>query len=205
MTLTLAQGIALMKSAAAETTRNGASWHNWCARYVCAFVTGLTADGYAVGNSAETARQALAASGPLLSADGSKAVPGVIGWWSNGTTGDGHVAVYVGGGKWAMASDAVDHGGDGSVWGKAQGTISLTRYAQLKPAMKWVGFTADYVGQIFSDKKILLKVPGSAPIYRIVSAGTIHWLTPEEYAPLRDAGTPVLEVPASIIGRFKQV
>jgi hypothetical protein len=202
MTETLAKGEALMKSAIAKK-HHGATWHNQCASFVCCMISGIDSSGSGIGASADTARQALDASGPLLSSDGSAAVPGVIGWWSNGATGDGHVAVYVGGGKWAMGSDAVNDG-DGVEWGDDSGTISLARYRALKPAMVWRGFTADFVGQIFADKRILVKAAGHPEIYEVVGADTLHHLTPAEYAALKTAGVHYVEVPSGVLPRFSK-
>lgn len=153
MTLTLTAGIALMRSSTART-HHGASWHNQCGSFVCCMVSGIDSSGSGIGASRPTAREALAASGPIVSTDPAKAAAGDIGWWSNGT-GDGHVAVYVGGGLWAMGSDAVT-ASTGTVWGEDSGTITLARYNSLRPDMQWVGFTHDFVGQVFK--------PAPAPV-----------------------------------------
>lgn len=203
MTLTLAKGIAVVK---AHPRHHGISWHNQCAAFADSMVSGIDSGDSAIGPSANTAREALAASGPLLSTDPARAVPGVFGWYSNGSSGDGHVAVYLGHGQWAMGSNAV--AAAGHLWGGAgsdEGIITFSAYAQAKPAMKWVGITADYCGQIFADKHVLLKADGHPEIYQVVGAGQLHHLTPAEYAQLRRAGAAYVRTSLAVIGKFHQV
>lgn len=199
MTNTIAQLEQLMRSAG-QRTHNGGSWHNWCAAWVCRAVTGVDASGSGLGASADTARQALAKSGNagrVLSADASKAPAGAIHWWSNGSAGDGHVAVGLtaGSGSLGMASDAVTAAG--TRWGVDSGVISLARYGQQKPAMHYVGWTLDYCGA----KIKAAPAPAPAPTYVVKDDDTLgaiasaHHTTWQQLAQINHLADPDVITP----------
>lgn len=198
--VTIAQGKATMQSTL-ERHHNGGSWHNWCGSWVCRFVTGVTASGAGVGDSADTAYDALLASGPIISLDHEAAPAGAIGWYkSTGTPRPGHVAVALGADIWGMASDAT-----GGNWGDDSGTITWNAYHAKKPTMIWLGWTFDYVGQFLSDTKVIVKLLGHKELYLLTGPKARHHLTPEEYAPLKRAHTPVFTVPESVLNHYSEV
>lgn len=197
--VTLAQGKANMQGRL-EHTHNGGSWHNWCAAFVCRFVTGVTSSGAGVGDSADTAYDALLASGPIISLDHEAAPPGAIGWYkTQGGPRPGHVAVALGADIWAMASDAT-----GSNWGEASGTITWNAYRAKKPAMVWLGWTYDYVSQALSDTRIVLKLLGQPELFLITGPKAKHHLTPAEWKLLK-AHTPVFTVSPGVLNHYSEV
>lgn len=173
---TLAEGTRLMKSAL-ERQCNGGTWHNQCGRFVCRFVTGADASGGGLGASRDTAWEAHDASGPVLSTHHRNAPPGAIGWYRN--IGDepkpGHVVVHLGGDQLAMASDGVS-----TEWGEASGTASWSEYHAAKPAMQYVGWSLDYVGQVIEDATVVVKLARKPELYLLTSTTTRHHLTPAE-------------------------
>lgn len=198
--VTLAQGKATMQSPL-EHTHDGGSWHNWCASFVCRFVTGVDSAGGGLGDSADTAYDALLSSGPIISLAHQDAPAGTIGWYkSSGSKRPGHVAVSLGADVWAMASDAAGNG-----WGEASGPISWQSYRAKKPTMIWLGWTFDYVGQHLSDTKVIVKQAGRRELYLLTGATSRHHLTPEEYAPLKARHTPVFTVGDDVLHHYSEV
>lgn len=195
---TIAQGIKLMKSDL-EQHCNGGSWHNQCGRFVCRFVTGADASGGGLGASRDTAWEAHLASGPILSTNHARAPAGAIGWYRG--RGDdpkpGHVVVHLGNDQLAMASDAVT-----TSWGNCSGTCSWDHYQTAKPAMEYVGWSYDFVGQVLKDAKIVVKRRGKPELYLLTSPTTRHHLTPQEWAPLKASGVHYAVVRAASLGQF---
>jgi hypothetical protein len=196
----LAQGTALMKSPLERYVAGRDTWHNDCARFVCRFVTGADPrTGSGLGASRPTAWEACQASGPLLSTDHAAAPAGAIGWYrSTGTSPKpGHVVIHLGGDILAMGSDAV------SGWGVDSGTCTWSHYRSAKPTMQYVGWTYDYVGQVLTDAKIVVKIAGHPELYLLTSPTTAHHLTPAEWKPFKAKGARAVTISPAALAHYR--
>lgn len=196
---TIAQGKTLMKSPL-ERRHGTTSWHNWCASWVCRFVTGADRTGAGLGASKDTAWEACEASGPILSTDHAAAPPGAIGWYrsTGASKKPGHVVIHLGGDLLAMGSDAVT-----TSWGDASGTCSWDHYRRAKPAMAYVGWTYDFVGQTLADATVVVKLAGHPELYLLTGPATRHHLTPAEWKPLKARGVRSHTISAAVLGHYR--
>lgn len=96
-----------------------------------------------------------------------------------------------------MSSDAVT-----TAWGDQSGTCTWEHYDAAKPAMEYVGWTYDFVGQVLSDARIVIRLANKPELYLLTSANTRHHLTPAEWAPLKAKRVRAVAVSESVLKKF---